>query len=182
VVRGITLLHQMLDQLMFNQRQIGELIDLNLISQRRDEAIIGDCMNCEDGKLKLIRSLSSGKRFVGCSNYFTEIKCNTTYPLPQREKLDLTLPNCTADGYPTLRVFPIFDPNKKRQRPWVLCLNPECPKRKERQEEIEKSKKRAKERKAKKTSKKSSTKTTDKSTKHTTKKATKKLIKRSKKK
>ena len=139
--------------------------DLNLVSQRRDEAIIGDCMNCDGGKLILIRSLTSGKRFVGCSNYFTEVKCETTYPLPQREKLDLTLPNCSADGYPTLRVFPVYDPNKKRQRPWILCLNQECPKRKERQEEIEKSKKRAKERKLTKNAKKTTKKTRKRSTK-----------------
>lgn len=179
LVRGITLLHEMLDQLMFNQKQIGELIDLNLLSQRRDEAIIGDCMNCDDGKLKMIRSLASGKRFVGCSNYFTEVKCNTTYPLPQREKLDLKTANCPADNYPTLRVFPIYNPKKKKQgRPWILCLNPECPKRKERQEEIEKSKMRAKERKLKKTTKKTTKKVPKKATKKTTKRTTKKTKKR----
>ncbi|MHA2100521.1 MAG: DNA topoisomerase, partial [Candidatus Kariarchaeaceae archaeon] len=170
LVRGITLLHQMLEGLMLNQKQIGELIDLNLVSQRRFEAIIGDCMNCDDGKLKLIRSLTSGKRFVGCSNYFTETKCDTTYPLPQKEKLDLSTANCVADNYPTLRVFPIFNPEKKRQRPWLLCLNPECPKRKERQEEIERSKQRAKDRKLKKTTKRSAKKTTKKTRKRSTKK------------
>jgi hypothetical protein len=69
--------------------------------------------------LKIIRSLATGKRFVGCSNYFTDVKCNATYPLPQKHKLDLSAENCKEDNFPQVRVYA-----PKSQFNW--CLNPDC--------------------------------------------------------
>lgn len=148
LVRGITLLHQMLEELMLNQNRIGELIDLNLTSQRSEETIIGDCVVCEDGKLKMIRSIATGKRFVGCSNYFNDEKCNVTYPLPQKGNLDLSAENCPDDNFPQVRVIA----PKSR---FFWCLNPDCKLMKEQFDAWEKQKQKKNSQKSKKKSSKS---------------------------
>ena len=91
-------------------------------------------MTCKIGTLKIIRSTLSGKRFVGCSEYFNDQNCNTTYPLPQGGMLETTKELCKADEYPQVKVYP------GGRRPWTLCLNPTCSLR----EEFEKRKKKLK--------------------------------------
>ena len=124
VVQGIVYLHQILDKLRSNEDKVGKLIDQGLKKQRKESVLIGKCPNCKEGDLKIIRNQATGKRFVGCSLFFDNQRCTTTFPLPQKGKLMVMDKLCPADGYPQLRVF-------GGKKPWVLCLNPECPKRKE---------------------------------------------------
>lgn len=119
LTQAILHLHEMLQALKFNENKVGALITRQLGNLRREEIVVGECMECKTGKLKIIKSLASGKRFVGCSNYFEDKSCDTTYPLPQKGKLSIMDKTCKADGYPQIRVF-------GGKKPWTLCLNPTC--------------------------------------------------------
>ena len=134
VVQGILHLHRMLEGLKSNEQQMGSLIDHGLRTQRKQELIIGICNVCNEGNLKIIRSQSTGKRFVGCTLYFDNQRCTNTFPLPQRGRLEKTNIKCKADDFPQLRVH-------GGKKPWLLCLNPECPIREEYLKSIENKKK-----------------------------------------
>jgi ssDNA-binding Zn-finger/Zn-ribbon topoisomerase 1 len=87
---------------------------------RLEERIVGACPVCQSGKLVILRSKKTGKRFVGCTNYF-EGTCKTAFPLPQRGMVKPQSTVCKSCDWPTVRVW------MKGKRPWNLCLNPECP-------------------------------------------------------
>ncbi len=99
---------------------IGKQLSQALKKARLEERIVGACPKCADGKLLILRSKKTGKRFVGCTNYF-EGKCNVTFPLPQSGTVKPLDSACKSCGWPTLRVW------MKGKRPWKLCLNPNCP-------------------------------------------------------
>lgn len=99
---------------------IGKQLSQALKKARLEERIVGTCPKCADGKLLILRSKKTGKRFVGCTNYF-EGKCNVTFPLPQSGTVKPLDSACKSCGWPTLRVW------MKGKRPWKLCLNPNCP-------------------------------------------------------
>jgi DNA topoisomerase-1 len=81
---------------------------------------IGVCPSC--GNPLHIRYSFAGKRFVGCSGYPT---CRVTYPLPQRGKLEKDQPPCPVCRAPVVTAIEVGRP------PWTLCINPECPTRRE---------------------------------------------------
>jgi DNA topoisomerase-1 len=88
----------------------------------KEDRILGVCPNC-GSNLRMIRAKKTKKRFVGCSNY---PQCTTTYPLPQSGTVTPTGEVCADCGSPKIRV------TNKGRRPWVFCLDPECPTKKER--------------------------------------------------
>jgi DNA topoisomerase-1 len=79
---------------------------------------IGTCPTC--GHPLQIRYSFRGNRFVGCSDY---PNCRTTYPLPQRGKLEKDQPPCPTCHAPVVTAIEAGRP------PWTLCINPECPTR-----------------------------------------------------
>ena len=79
---------------------------------------IGTCPTCHH-PLE-IRYSFAGKRFVGCTDY---PNCRTTYPLPQRGKLEKDHPPCPECGAPVVTAIEAGRP------PWTLCINPACPTR-----------------------------------------------------
>ena len=79
---------------------------------------IGSCPTCQ--RPLEIRYSFLGKRFVGCSGY---PECRTTYPLPQRGKLERSPEPC-----PTCKA-PIVTAIEAGRPPWTLCVNPACPTR-----------------------------------------------------
>jgi len=103
-----------------NEGAIGTQLSQSLQKSRLEEKIIGDCPKCHDGKLVIVHSKKSGKRFVGCTNYF-EGKCNAAYPLPQNGIIRPLAIACKSCGSPTAVVL------LKGRSPWKLCLNPNCP-------------------------------------------------------
>jgi DNA topoisomerase-1 len=82
-----------------------------------DDRIVGDCPKCGVNKLRVIRSKTSKKRFVGCEGYPA---CDQTYPLPQRGEVIGTDEVCPLCGSPKVKIL-------GGRRPWLLCLDPECP-------------------------------------------------------
>jgi DNA topoisomerase-1 len=86
----------------------------------RGDETLGPCPNC--GKNLIVRrNRRSGKRFVGCEGY---PECRVTYPLPQRGAIIPLGTQCDACGSPEIKVL-------GKKRPWVTCINMDCPKKQE---------------------------------------------------
>lgn len=79
--------------------------------------VLGACPVCKTGKLHVVKSRKSGKRFVGCTNY--SAGCRASAPLPQRGTLRVGA-SCKRCSWPILYV-------KTGRSPWRLCVNPDCP-------------------------------------------------------
>jgi DNA topoisomerase-1 len=107
-------------ELKNNESVIGQQLNQALKKTRLEERIVGACPKCADGKLVILHSKKTGKRFVGCTNYF-QGKCDLTFPLPQSGAIKPLGNACKSCGYPALRIW------MKGKKPWKLCLNPNCP-------------------------------------------------------
>ncbi len=70
------------------------------------------CPRC-GSKLKIIRSRTSGKRFIGCTGY--EKGCRFTLPLPQFGKLSITQMHCKVCG------FQLVQAKSGGRRPMTSC-------------------------------------------------------------
>jgi len=108
-----------LEQFKENEEPIGEALTKATKRARIQERIVAKCPNCGTGKLMIIYSRKTRKRFIGCSNYFKGL-CNTSFPLPQRGTVKPTGNNCKACGWPQVLVW------LRGRRPWNLCFNPDC--------------------------------------------------------
>lgn len=95
-----------------NRTNLGKSIKEALVRQDT----IGTCKVC-GSTLTIVRS-RFGKRFVGCSNYPT---CRTTFPLPQKGMVVPTNEVCEHCGSPIIKLI------TKGKKPWILCINMECP-------------------------------------------------------
>jgi DNA topoisomerase-1 len=78
---------------------------------------IGPCPVCKSGRLRVIRSRKTGKRFAGCTNYATG--CKASAPLPQKGTLKPAAKPCGYCSWPVVYVI-------TRRSPWRLCINPDC--------------------------------------------------------
>jgi DNA topoisomerase-1 len=120
LLSAIEILKPATEKLKEKERVIGAQLSQALKESKLEENIIGACPTCQNGKLVILYSRKTGKRFVGCTNYF-EGKCKTAFPLPQRGSVKPTGNVCKSCGWPTVRVW------MRGKRPWNLCLNSECP-------------------------------------------------------
>ena len=78
---------------------------------------LGACPVCMNGKLLIIRSRRTKKRFVGCSNYAHG--CMASAPLPQRGELRASKA-CPSCRWPVVVLG-------GRKPAWTFCVNPNCP-------------------------------------------------------
>ncbi len=112
---------ELLDEVMFELVQKRDEVAGQISKGIREDRILGSCPNC--GKnLRVIRSKKTRKRFVGCEAY---PDCKTSYPLPQSGEIIALNETCEPCGTPRIKV------TGKRGRPWVLCLDPNCPTKEE---------------------------------------------------
>ncbi|OLD09459.1 MAG: DNA topoisomerase I [Crenarchaeota archaeon 13_1_40CM_3_52_4] len=70
------------------------------------------CPQC-GSKLKIIRSRTSGKRFIGCTGY--DMGCRFTLPLPQFGNLSITQRHCKVCG------FQLVQARTRGRRPMISC-------------------------------------------------------------
>ncbi|MDY6789156.1 MAG: DNA topoisomerase I [Candidatus Nanohaloarchaea archaeon] len=108
-------LQELLEKFREEEDKIGEELVDAVDRTKKKERQLGDCDQC-DGKLKKI-STKNG-RFVGCSNY---PDCQNSYPLPGNGKIESTEEECDECKTPKIKVI------SKGNRPWILCLDPNCP-------------------------------------------------------
>ena len=78
-----------------------------------------ECPECKIGKLMVIRSNKTRKRFLGCSNYYNG--CKASSPLLQKAKLRATKVPCKICSWPIV----IFRYSRKQK--WTRqCSNMKC--------------------------------------------------------
>jgi DNA topoisomerase-1 len=130
LAEAINNLKPVLKELKRREETIGQTLSEAVRKSKLQDRIVGDCPTCKTGKLVILRSRKTGKRFVGCTNYF-ESSCKTSLPLPQRGTVKPTGRTCNVCGWPTVIVF------MRGKRPWILCLNPACSKKEERKKHVE---------------------------------------------
>jgi DNA topoisomerase I len=82
--------------------------------------VLGACPMCKEGKLWVVRSRKSGKRFVGCTNYAKG--CRASAPLPQKGTIKAASKPCRSCGWPVVYV-------RLGRYPWKLCVNDRCPRK-----------------------------------------------------
>jgi hypothetical protein len=81
------------------------------------------CPQCNIGQLMIIRSPTTKKRFVGCSNYSNG--CTASSPLPQKARLRSTKKVCE------ICCWPIILYRYSRKQKWTeQCTNIQCKTRK----------------------------------------------------
>jgi len=130
LAKAIQTLKPMLDTLKENEQKIGKTLSDTIKKAKIQERIIGNCPNCSTGRLMILYSRKTGKRFIGCTNYFQNL-CKISFPLPQRGTVKPIGRNCRACGWPVLQVR-IYG-----KRLWTLCFNPQCPLTEERRKRDE---------------------------------------------
>jgi DNA topoisomerase-1 len=102
----------MLD-LIAREDEIGSQLAEVVTSQRIARLTFDyPCPQCSS-KLKIIRSRTSGKRFIGCTGY--EKGCRFTLPLPQFGNLSITQMHCKICG------FQLVQARTKGRRPMTSC-------------------------------------------------------------
>jgi DNA topoisomerase I len=96
----------------------------------REDSVLGPCKKC--GRNLLVKKArKSGKRFAGCEGY---PECDQTYSLPQRGEIIPLGTLCDVCGSPEIKVV------GGRGRPWITCIDMDCPKQQERREAAAKAK------------------------------------------
>jgi DNA topoisomerase-1 len=114
-VRSIT---RQLAALRENDEEVGRQIDAAFVSTLAEPSDLDLCPVCKTGRLRIVRSRSTGKRFVGCSN--SASGCKASGPLPQNGAVKVTGKACRHCGWPVVLVL-------GARSPWRLCVNPDCP-------------------------------------------------------
>jgi len=111
------------------EAEVGKGMNAAIVTTAMAQNVVGTCPLCKDGQLRIIRSKQSGKRFVGCSNFGKG--CKGSMPLPQTGIVRKTRKVCSVCKWPI--VFVRF---KNRKFSWKLCININCPTKKNAVEKI----------------------------------------------
>ncbi|MEM2319436.1 MAG: DNA topoisomerase I [Candidatus Bathyarchaeia archaeon] len=117
---AVEILKPVMEELKKNEKVIGEQLSQAIKRARFEERNVGACPICGTGRLTILYSRKTGKRFIGCTNFFKG-QCNASFPLPQKGSVKPLGKNCRECGWPTVQV------RVKGRRPWTLCFNPTCP-------------------------------------------------------
>ena len=84
---------------------------------------ICECPECNTGQLMVIKSFTTKKRFIGCSNYSNG--CKSSSPLLQKAMLRVIKKKCSTCAWPTI----VFRYSRKQK--WQRqCANINCESRK----------------------------------------------------
>lgn len=116
VDRSRDVLRQVYEHLENSEEEFADIVRSGI----REDSVLGTCPNC--GKnLVVRRNRKSGKRFAGCEGY---PECRVTYSLPPRGEIIPLGTQCDTCGAPEIKVL-------GGRRPWITCINMECPKKEE---------------------------------------------------
>jgi DNA topoisomerase-1 len=114
----VELLSRSLSAMKSNQPAIGSRLEQSAMAAGVAERELGPCPSCKTGKLIVIHSRKTHKRFVGCTNFSKG--CRASAPLPQRGTLKTVAKPCVHCGWPVVMVW------NGRRFPWRLCVNLDC--------------------------------------------------------
>ena len=124
VAEATEALKNIMASLKENENAVGEQLSRAVKKAKLEERIIGQCSTCSSGKLIIQHSKKTGKRFIGCTNFFNGT-CKAAFPLPQKGNAKPSGRVCRSCGWLTVKVW------LRGKRPWNLCFNPECPSKKD---------------------------------------------------
>ncbi|MGC8888607.1 MAG: DNA topoisomerase I [Candidatus Micrarchaeia archaeon] len=124
---GKKIIEEIIKDFKSKEVEIGKSLREGLQETSKKE-VLGKC-KC-GGDLVIKRS-KNGKSFVGCTNW---PECNVTYPLPQAAKVVPTGKICPYCNTPIVKIF------RRGKSVFEMCLDPECPTKKDwgKGDEIEK--------------------------------------------
>ena len=117
IEKSIGLLAKQIALLKASEIEIGNEMKRSATETTASQNTIGSCPICKTGRLRIIRSAKTRKRFVGCTNYPNG--CRASAPLPQRGAISLTNSTCNDCGWPVIYV-------RYGRHPWRLCVNMQC--------------------------------------------------------
>ncbi len=109
-------LEETLKKFKDQEKEIGAELVETIDSERKRRRKLGDCLECDDGTLRIIKS--SGSRFVGCSNY---PDCENTFPLPNNGDINSMDEVCDECGNPKIYV------SRDSGKDYSMCIWPDCP-------------------------------------------------------
>jgi DNA topoisomerase-1 len=128
---SVSVIEQAVDRLLESlfsflekETDIGAQINGAISADVAQAATLGSCPLCKKGQLCIIRSRTTQKRFVGCSNY--RGGCKATAPLPQKGSIRTTGKACLACSWPLVGV--VFARGTKQ---WRICINTRCTSKKQ---------------------------------------------------
>ncbi len=110
-------LAKILEEFKRNEEKIGSFLAERYVNTLKEMNIVGRCPECGND-LVIIKSKTSGKRFIGCSNY--KNGCRFSSPLPQKGIIYLTDKSCKECGSPLIMI------KYKGKKPIVSCVNMKC--------------------------------------------------------
>jgi len=119
--QAVDMLVESLSEFMEKEADIGARIGDAAKADAVQAAILGQCPVCKKGQLRMIRSRTSKKRFVGCSNYAAG-GCRASAPLPQKGAIRISGKACPECGWPVVGVM-----FARRAKQWKICINMQCP-------------------------------------------------------
>jgi len=107
---------------MYNIQKLNHITNIeHQPVKKKDLLLIDSCPVCKKGKFQIIRSKKTKKRFISCSNYFSN-GCTATAPIPQQGLIKNTNKTCTECNWPVINVF---YPSKRYGK--NFCINVNCP-------------------------------------------------------
>ena len=109
-----------LTEMKKHQAAMGEELSEAARKAQMQQRVVGSCLQCGTGKLTIIYSRRTGKRFLGCTGYFKG-QCKVTFPLPQTGTIKPVGKTCSVCGWPMIQY------QAKGKRPWVFCVRLDCP-------------------------------------------------------
>jgi DNA topoisomerase-1 len=110
----------MLTKVVTSLEKDKEDIKNNITKALKEQNKMGTCPKC--GKDMVLRVSRKGKRFIGCSGYPT---CDNAYSLPQKGGINASKEQCPVCNAPVVHV------KFKGKKLWRLCVNSECPDKKQ---------------------------------------------------
>jgi DNA topoisomerase-1 len=125
ITNRISILNDIISDLIESMYNIQKLDHITNIEhqpvKKKDLLLIDSCPICKRGNFQIIRSKKTKKRFISCSNYFSN-GCTATAPIPQQGLIKKTNKICTECNWPIINVF---YPTKKYSK--NFCININCP-------------------------------------------------------
>jgi DNA topoisomerase-1 len=115
------LLTVLLKKFKDNEKKIGEELKAAHHETMQKESYIAKCPKC-GGNLQMKFSKKTRMRFIACANY---PECQTTFAIPQSGSIKGTEKKCSHCGQPIVSVF------MRKKKPQEVCLNKECPGKKQ---------------------------------------------------
>ncbi len=115
-----------LDNFKKNEKEIGKELGEAVQETRDKESFIGKCPVCKEGDLQMRRGKYG--MFAACNRY--EKGCSTTFALPKNALVKGADKNCEICNYPKILAI------KARRKPQELCINSNCPSKKQEEEKM----------------------------------------------